>query len=136
SCPHKKFPAADRMTRFGAPSGIPCANTILPIIARIHEPCGLAAKIEIAAHFKCLHGFPFDFAGGRTYHRAPMPPTLPDNLDPWRMVQGRRVFAGTLAVAQFSRLVGLLASTDGEVAYKVEFDRDAFDIGFVDIQID
>ena len=62
--------------------------------------------------------------------------TLPENLDPWRMVQGRRVFEGTLAVAQLRRLVELLASADGEVAYKVEFGRDEYDISHVDIQLD
>jgi uncharacterized protein len=92
--------------------------------------------MEIAARFKRLRCFSFDFAGVRTYHRAPMSTTLPDNLDPWRMVQGRRVFAGTLAVAQLTRLAGLLASADGEVAYKVEFGRDEFDISHLDIELD
>lgn len=65
-----------------------------------------------------------------------MSTTLPDNLDPWRMVQGRRVFEGTLAVAQLPRLVELLASAEGEVAYKVEFGRDEFDISHVDVLVD
>ncbi len=65
-----------------------------------------------------------------------MPNTLPDKLDPWRMVQGRRVFAGTLAVAQLRRLAELLASADGEIAYKVEFGRDEFDISHVDVHAD
>ena len=65
-----------------------------------------------------------------------MSTTLPDNLDPWRMVQGRRVFEGTIAVAQLPRLAGLLASADGAIAYKVEFGRDEFDISHLDIELD
>ncbi|HET9031294.1 MAG TPA: YceD family protein [Dokdonella sp.] len=62
--------------------------------------------------------------------------TLPDSLDPWRTVQARRVFEGTLAVAQMRRLVGLLASADGEVSYYIEFDRDAFEISYIDLKLD
>ena len=62
--------------------------------------------------------------------------TLPDILDPWRTVQARRVFEGTLAVAQMRRLIGLLASPDGEVSYSVEFGRDAFEVSYIDLKLD
>ncbi len=78
----------------------------------------------------------FDFEGYRTYHRAPMSITLPDILDPWRTVQARRVFEGTLAVAQMRRLVDLLASPEGEVRYMVEFGRDEFEISYIDLKLE
>ena len=65
-----------------------------------------------------------------------MPTTLPDILDPWRMVQAQRVFEGTCAMGEMPRLASLLASSMGEVSYKVEFGRDDFDISYVDIVAD
>lgn len=62
--------------------------------------------------------------------------TLPDTLDPWRTVQARRVYEGTLAVAQLRRLVGMLASSVGEIRYTVEFGRDDFEIDYVDLKLD
>jgi uncharacterized protein len=78
----------------------------------------------------------FDFAGSRTYHRAPMPNALPDTLDPWRSVQARRRFEGTLPLERLQRLGGLLASSEGELHYSVEFGSDEFDIAFVDLKVD
>jgi uncharacterized protein len=80
--------------------------------------------------------FRFDIEECRTYHRAPMPDTLPDSLDPWRMVQGRRVFEGSLPLGQLQRLLGLLESAEGEAAYRIEFGIDDYDIGYVDITVD
>ncbi|MEZ5462160.1 YceD family protein [Dokdonella sp.] len=62
--------------------------------------------------------------------------TVPDILDPWRMVQARRVFEGTIPVRQLERLAGLLASPDGEVAYRVEFGNDEFDVAFADLHVE
>lgn len=62
--------------------------------------------------------------------------TLPDTLDPWRTVQARRVFEGTLPLAQMSRLSELLSRAEGEIAYQVEFGRDEFDIDYLDIRVD
>ena len=62
--------------------------------------------------------------------------TLPDCLDPWRTVQARRVFEGTLPLAQMRRLSELLAGPKGEIAYQVEFGRDEFDIDYLDIRVD
>lgn len=65
-----------------------------------------------------------------------MPNTVPDILDPWRMVQARRVFEGTIPVKQMERLIGLLATPTGEIAYRVEFGSDEFDIACADLKID
>lgn len=80
--------------------------------------------------------FRFDIEESRTYHRAPMPDTLPDSLDPWRMVQARRVFEGSVPLDQMPRLLGLLASAEGEVGYRIEFGIDEYDVGFVEIAVD
>lgn len=62
--------------------------------------------------------------------------TVPDIFDPWRMVQGRRVLEGTIPVKQMERLVGLLASSDGEISYKIEFGSDDFDIACADLHVE
>lgn len=80
--------------------------------------------------------FPFDFGIRRTYHRAPMSIALPENLDPWRMVQAGRAFEGSVPVQAMERLRDLLASSQGMVGYKIEFGIDEFDIAFVDILVD
>jgi uncharacterized protein len=106
----------------------------LPVAAAASNSSRNALKLRPAS-IAC-GAFPFDFDGGRTYHRAPMPMTLPDNLDPWRMVQAQRVFEGTLPLAQMKRLSELLASADGVVSYRVEFGRDEFSVSHVDVQLD
>lgn len=52
------------------------------------------------------------------------------------MVQGRRVFEGSLPLGQMQRLVGLLAAEEGEAAYRIEFGVDEYDVGYVDIAVD
>lgn len=52
------------------------------------------------------------------------------------MVQGGRVFEGTVPLRQFERLQDLLASAEGAVVYRVEFGIDEFDVAFVDIHVD
>jgi uncharacterized protein len=51
-------------------------------------------------------------------------PTLPELVDPWRMVSARRSFAGRLPLSAMTRLAGGLAATDGEVEYELDFDKD------------
>lgn len=65
-----------------------------------------------------------DFVRRGTYHRAPVIPTLPELVDPWRMVSARRTFAGRLPLAAMRRLASGLAATDGEVEYELDFDKD------------
>ncbi|TAH38888.1 MAG: DNA-binding protein [Gammaproteobacteria bacterium] len=61
---------------------------------------------------------------------------LPDFVDPWRMAQARRGFAGSIALRQFSRLAGMLASTDGELNYRVDFGRDESGVTYLDVHAD
>lgn len=51
---------------------------------------------------------------------------LPASVDVARMVQSRRSFAGKLPLARFKRLAGSLAGSEGEVAFQLDFDRDAY----------
>jgi len=65
-----------------------------------------------------------DFVCCGTYHRAPVNHTLPELVDPWRMVSARRTFAGRLPLASMKRLADGLADTSGEVEYALDFDKD------------
>ncbi|HOX71028.1 MAG: YceD family protein [Dokdonella sp.] len=59
--------------------------------------------------------------------------TLPESVDPWRMVQTRRVLEGILPLTELPRLLDLLAEPVGEVGYRVEFGRDEYDVPHIDI---
>ncbi|MBS0224867.1 MAG: DUF177 domain-containing protein [Proteobacteria bacterium] len=61
---------------------------------------------------------------------------LPDQVDPWRMVSARREFEGRLELAELPRLAGLLIDAQGEVAYRIAFDRDALQIAYASLDID
>lgn len=50
--------------------------------------------------------------------------TLPELVDPWRMVSARRTFAGRLPLAAMKRLASGLADGTGEVEYELDFDKD------------
>jgi uncharacterized protein len=65
-----------------------------------------------------------------------MPAALPDLVDPWRMVQARRVFDGVLPLSMLPRLREALAGDDGEVAYVITFDTDEYGIAFLDLSVD
>ncbi|MGB0135183.1 YceD family protein [Dokdonella sp.] len=65
-----------------------------------------------------------------------MPNTVPDSIDPWRLVQARRVFEGTIPLRQMERLVGLLAAPTGDAVYRIEFGKDDFDIACADLRVD
>ncbi len=60
---------------------------------------------------------------------------FPDWLDPWKAAQGRRQFAGTLALKQLSRLHALLHSTDGMAAFSVRFFSDRENRPWIDIEV-
>jgi uncharacterized protein len=53
-----------------------------------------------------------------------MSANVPELLDAWRMVAARRRFDGQLPLSQMSRLQGLVADTEGECRYSLQFDRD------------
>lgn len=60
---------------------------------------------------------------------------LPDQVDVWRMVSGRRCFSGHIALADLPRLRDSLAHQDATVAYELAFDIDEFDQAFVELLV-
>jgi len=65
-----------------------------------------------------------------------MSAALPDRVDVARQVQARRTYEGTLPLAAMSRLRGSLATTEGEVRYKVEFGKDDLGVSFLELELD
>ncbi len=65
-----------------------------------------------------------------------MPAALPDIVDPWRMVQARRVFEGRLSIGMLPRLREALAEGEIEATYEVEFGTNEFDIAFLDLRVE
>lgn len=59
---------------------------------------------------------------------------LPDQVDVWRMVSGRRIFAGELDLAALPRLCDSLASTEGAITCEIEFGTDEFDQPYVEVR--
>jgi uncharacterized protein len=59
---------------------------------------------------------------------------LPDQVDVWRMVSGRRCFSGQLPLASLPRLRDSLADVGGTVDFELEFDTDEFDQAFVELR--
>lgn len=62
-----------------------------------------------------------------------MSTAMPESIDAWRMVSGRRIFSGNLPLAGLPRLAASLADTVGECSYRVEFGRDEFGVAFVEL---
>lgn len=60
--------------------------------------------------------------------------TLPSSVDAWREVRARRSFQGQLPVSAFSRLGEVVASTEGDVTYELDFGRDEFGIAYVAVR--
>lgn len=75
-----------------------------------------------------------DFVRCGTYHRAPVNHTLPELVDPWRMVSARRTFAGRMPLAAMKRLAGGLADAKGEVEYELDFDKDLAGVSGVHVR--
>lgn len=69
-----------------------------------------------------------------TYHLAIMSVTLPTSVDAWRMVSARRSFSGTLPIARLRRLCEVLASSDGEVKFELDFGQDELGVSYVDVR--
>ncbi|MBD8526173.1 YceD family protein [Pseudomarimonas arenosa] len=61
---------------------------------------------------------------------------LPDSVDAWRAVAGRRVFEGKLPLAAFKRLCESLADADGACVCRLSFDRDVFGVATVELEAD
>ena len=60
---------------------------------------------------------------------------FPDWIDPWKAAEGQRIFSGVLPLSRLGRLSSLLASTEGEVAFKTRFHLDAQRRALVDIEV-
>lgn len=60
---------------------------------------------------------------------------LPELVDAWRMVASGRIFEGRLPLASMKRLVDSLADADGDVAFALEFGKDTFGIGYIDMRV-
>jgi len=54
-------------------------------------------------------------------------------VDAWRMVSSKRVFTGRVPLSAFNRLAGLLAGTEGDCRYEIEFDRDRYGLATMQI---
>ncbi len=66
-----------------------------------------------------------------------MSANVPESLDAWRMVVARRRFDGQVSLAELTRLQGLVADTDGECSYSLEFGRDeVLRVSYVELTID
>ncbi len=61
--------------------------------------------------------------------------TLPETVDPWRMVAARRCFEGVLPLSALDRLALSLTDTKGEVRYSLEFGTDEFGVRFLQLDI-
>jgi uncharacterized protein len=61
---------------------------------------------------------------------------LPESVDAWRMVQARRTFHGTLPLAALSRLRDSLATSEGVVAYDLEFGKDDIGVALLRVRAD
>jgi uncharacterized protein len=61
---------------------------------------------------------------------------VPETLDAWRMVTARRSFNGRLPLAEMARLRDLLADTEGEARFSLEFDQDILQLPFAELRID
>ncbi len=52
------------------------------------------------------------------------------------MVSARRVFTGRVPLSSFTRLAGLLADTEGDCRYEIEFGRDRSGLATMDIVVE
>jgi uncharacterized protein len=61
---------------------------------------------------------------------------LPEIVDPWRMVQARRSFQGSLPLAALPRLRDSLAAADGVVTFDLEFGKDDLGVALLRVRAD
>jgi uncharacterized protein len=60
---------------------------------------------------------------------------VPEVLDAWRMVVARRSFEGSLPLASLPRLRDALCEPEGQVGYRIGFDRDSLGIPYAELHI-
>lgn len=66
-----------------------------------------------------------------------MSANVPETLDAWRMVAARRRFDGQVPLARFSRLQGLVADSEGQCTYALEFAHDdILRVSYVELTIE
>lgn len=66
-----------------------------------------------------------------------MSANVPELLDAWRMVAARRCFDGQVPLSEFTRLQGLVADTEGQCSYALEFGRDdILQVAYVELTIE
>ena len=66
-----------------------------------------------------------------------MSANVPEMVDAWRMVAARRRFDGQVPLAELTRLQGLVADTEGECRFSLEFGRDdVLRVSYVELSID
>lgn len=65
-----------------------------------------------------------------------MPAALPARVDIARQVQAQFIYEGSLPLASMRRLRDSLASSEGEVRYKVEFGKDGFGISWLELKVE
>jgi uncharacterized protein len=63
-----------------------------------------------------------------------MSQALPETVDPWRMVQARRHFEGTLRLAAMPRLAADLAAPEGGARFDLEFGTDEFGVAYLHLR--
>ncbi|HST44599.1 MAG TPA: YceD family protein [Luteimonas sp.] len=61
---------------------------------------------------------------------------VPEILDAWRMVTARRGFEGHVRMSSLERLRDSLADADGDVAFALDFGRDALQVAYVEVRIE
>jgi uncharacterized protein len=80
--------------------------------------------------------FSLTLCGAKSTIPRAMNAALPETVDAWRMVQARRSFQGSVALASMPRLKGSLSSTEGAVTYDIEFGRDELGVANVWVKAD
>jgi len=75
-----------------------------------------------------------DFIDFPAYHPFFMNTSLPEIVDVWRMVAGRRIFQGKLPQSSLQRLTGSLADAEAFIVYYLEFGKDDFGVAYLNIQ--
>ena len=61
---------------------------------------------------------------------------LPESVDVWRMVAGRRVFEGRARFDAMPRLASSLADTQGDCEYQLAFDRDELGLSYLEVGLE
>jgi uncharacterized protein len=61
--------------------------------------------------------------------------SVPETVDAWRQVTARRGYEGKIPMTALGRLSELLVDPEGDVAFSLDFDRDALGIAYVALDV-